>query len=404
MAERITDKLVKGLVQPAKGNAIIYDDKVSGFGIRVTANGAKSFILNYRNNEGRERRYTIGTHGPNEWSVEAARKRAGELKKKISLGEDPLAERVAVRKAPTIADLADRYIEDHLPRKRPSSQRDDRAMIAKIIRPKLGSRKVAAVSHADIDKLHRDLKGTPYRANRVLALISKMFSLAVRWGWRADNPCRGVERSHEEKRTRYLTAEEIGRLTKTLDEYPDQRPADAVRLCLLTGCRIGEALGALWDQFDLETGHWVKASAQTKQKTEHRAPLSEAAVVLLKGILEAAPKAEDGSPASRYVFPGKVPDAHLFDIKTPWNAIRKAAGIEGVRVHDLRHTYASILASAGASLPMIGALLGHTQPNTTARYTHLFDDPLRKMTDQVGHVINGTEPAEVVPIRKDGAA
>ena len=404
MAERITDKLVKGLVQPAKGNAIIYDDKMSGFGIRVTAKGAKSFILNYRNNEGRERRYTIGTHGPNEWSVEAARKRAGELKKKISLGEDPLAERVAVRKAPTIADLADRYIEDHLPRKRPSSQRDDRAMIAKIIRPKLGSRKVAAVSHADIDKLHRDLKGTPYRANRVLALISKMFSLAVRWGWRADNPCRGVERNHEEKRTRYLTAEEIGRLTKALDEYPDRRPADAVRLCLLTGCRISEALGAPWDQFDLETGHWVKASAQTKQKTEHRAPLSEAAVVLLKRVLEAAPKADDGSPVSPWVFPGKVPDAHLFDIKTPWNAIRKAAGIADVRLHDLRHTYASILASAGASLPMIGALLGHTQPATTARYTHLFDDPLRKLTDQVGHVVNGTKPAEVVPIQKDGVA
>ncbi len=404
MAEHITDKLVKNLDPPAKGNRIVYDDTVSGFGIRSTAAGAKSFILNYRNIEGRDRRITIGRYGPNEWSVEAARKHAGRLKKQITLGDDPLAERKKVRKAPTVTDLCDRYISDYLPRKRPSSQTNDQSMIATIIKPKLGTRKVASVAHADIDALHRAMKGTPYRANRVVALVSKMFSLAIRWGWRADNPCRGLERFPEEKRKRYLSVEEIARLTTALDEYPDQRPADAVRLCLLTGCRIGEALGALWDQFDLETGHWVKAGAQTKQKTEHRAPLSEAAVVLLKGILEAAPKAEDGSPASRYVFPGKVPDAHLFDIKTPWNAIRKAAGIEGVRVHDLRHTYASILASAGASLPMIGALLGHTQPATTARYTHLFDDPLRKMTDQVGHVVTGTKPAEVVPLRKGDAS
>ncbi len=398
MAERITDKLVRGLAPPEAGNRIIYDDKVSGFGIRSTAAGAKSFILNYRNAEGRDRRLTIGSYGPNEWSVEAARKHAGKLKKQIALGEDPLADRVKLRTAPTVTDLADRYIDEYLPRKRPSSQAGDKAMVAKIVKPKLGARKVAAVTHADIDALHRAMKPTPYQANRVLALVSKMFNLAIRWGWRADNPCRGVERYPEEKRTRYLSVEEIGRLTRALDEYPDQRPANVVRLCLLTGCRSGEAFGATWDQFDLDAGQWVKPGATTKQKTEHHVPLSAAAVVLLKGIRHAA--FADG----QWVFPGREPDAHLFDIRGPWQAIMKAAGIEGVRLHDLRHTYASILASAGASLPMIGALLGHTQPATTARYTHLFDDPLRKMTDEVGHVVTGTKPAEVVPIRKDGAA
>lgn len=401
MAERITDKLVKGLVPPAVGNQITYDDKVSGFGIRSTAAGAKSFILNYRNTEGRERRYTIGAYG--EWSVEAARKRAGELKRKVAGGDDPLAEKVAVRTAPTVADLAKRYIEDYLPRKRPSAWGNDTAMIAKIIKPKLGARKVAAVTHADVDKFHRDLSKTPYRANRVVSLLSKMFSLAVRWGWRADNPVRGIDRFPEAKRTRYLSVEEIGRLTKALGEYKDQKAANVVRLCLLTGCRRGEALGATWDTFDLDGGVWTKPGATTKQKTLHRVPLSEAAVMLLKGIREVAPKGDNGDPVSRYTFPGRAPDAPLTEIKTAWAALRKAARIPDVRLHDLRHTYASILASAGASLPMIGALLGHTQANTTQRYSHLFDDPLRKMANEVGHVVNGTKPAQVTPIR-EGAA
>ena len=403
MAERITDKFVKGLAPPETGNRIVYDDKVSGFGIRSTAAGAKSFILNYRNTEGRERRLTIGAYGANEWSVEAARRRAGELKKTIALGGDPLAEKIDARTAPTVADLCNRYIEDYLPRKRPSSQRGDKGMIANIIRPKLGNRKVAAVSHAEIDKLHRSLREKPYQANRTLALLSKMFSLAIRWGWRPDNPCRGVERFPEDKRTRYLSAEEIGWLTKTLAEYEDQRAANVVRLCLLTGCRRGEALGATWDQLNLEAGIWEKPAALTKQNTMHRAPLGDAATSLLRGILADAAKGENGAPVSRYVFPGKSPDAHLSNIKDSWQVIRKAAGIADVRLHDLRHTYASILASAGASLPMIGALLGHSQPNTTQRYAHLFDDPLRQLTDVVGHVVTGTKPAEVVPIGKKGA-
>ncbi len=172
-----------------------------------------------------------------------------------------------------------------------------------------------------------------------------------------------------------------------------------MRLCLLTGCRRGEALAATWDQLDLDVGTWIKPGATTKQKTEHRVPLSDAAVTLLTSVLETAPKGEDGATVSRYVFPGKTPDIPLTNIRDAWQAIRVAAGITDVRLHDLRHTYASILASAGLSLPVIGALLGHTQPATTARYTHLFDDPLRKATDSVGAVVTGQTPAEVVPFK-----
>lgn len=398
MAERITDKLVKGLTQPEVGNQIVYDDRISGFGVRITARGAVAFVLNYRTIEGRERRYTIGSYPT--WSVEAARKRAGELKRQIAGGADPLGTKVAARKAPTIADLGDLYITDHLPRKRPSSQAEDKSIIAKVIKPRIGNRKVAAVTHADINRLHREIsKSTPTRANRIVALLSKMFSLAIKEGWRADNPCRGIERNPEEKRNRYLSSEELGRLTMTLSECRDARAAGIVRLCLLTGCRRGEALAATWDQLDLDAGTWIKLGATTKQKTEHRVPLSAAAVTLLTSILEAAPKGEDGEPGSRFVFPGKSADVPLTNIRDSWQAIRVAAGIPDVRLHDLRHTYASILASAGLSLPVIGALLGHTQPATTARYTHLFDDPLRKATDIVGAVVTGQKPAEVVRLK-----
>ena len=428
MAERITDKLVRELELPAKGNRIVYDDRVSGFGIRITSGGSRSFVLNYRNSEGVERRLTIGPYGRNEWSVEAARKRAGDLKKNISNGGDPLAEKVEARGAASVAGLCDRYIDDHLPRKRPSSQRDDKAMITKIIRPKLGNQKVAGVTHLDIDKLHRAMKATPYRANRVLSLLSKMFALSIRYGWRPDNPCQGVERFHEEKRTRYLNTKEISRLVKVLADYPEIRAAkveqkhkdpdairsrervwglktaNVVRLCLLTGCRVGEALNATWSQLDLEGDIWIKPGATTKQGTEHRAPLSGAAVLLVKDILAAAPKDEDDKPESPYVFPGRTPDQPLNNLKRDWGTIRKTAKIEDVRMHDLRHTYASILVSTGASLPLIGALLGHTQVATTARYAHLFDDPLRKAADEVGYIVTGKKSAEVVKLGKGGAA
>ena len=198
MADRITDILAKGLEPPEKGNRIVYDTEIKGFGIRITAAGTKAFVFNYRF-DGTEKRATIGAYGRDEWSVAAARKQAGDWSRGLVKGIDPLAERErarlaarAEREATTVSDLCDRYAEDHLPRKRPSSQRDDKAMIETIIRPRLGKAKIESVQYTDIDKMHRDLKATPYRANRVLALLSKMFSLAIRWRMRPDNPCKGV--------------------------------------------------------------------------------------------------------------------------------------------------------------------------------------------------------------------
>ena len=410
----ITDKLVRNLEPSETGYRIFYDGgakRIAGFGVLITAAGNRSFILTYRNQDGRQRRYTIGTYGSNQWSVAAARKKAGLLKRAVANGKDPLETKQQTRAAPTMKDLCRRYEEEHLPKKRESSAGDDRSMIKHIIKPSFRSRKVAAVTHSDIDKLHQSLKAIPYRANRTLALLSKMFSLAIKWGWRADNPVKGVERFPEAKRTGYLKPGEFEPLSKALVEYPVTVPrselatqaANVIRMLLLTGARAGEVLQCEWSQLDLEAGEWIKPGSTTKQKTEHRVPLSDPALSLLKEILADAKKDEKGEPVSRYVFPSRNPDKPISEIKDEWHAIRDMAGLKSLRLHDLRHSFASVLASKGASLPMIGALLGHSDPSTTARYTHLFSDPLRVLADEVGHVVTGTKSAEVVKLREDGA-
>jgi integrase len=399
-------------VAPASGNRITYDrgkDAVRGFGVRVTAAGAKtagvkSFVLNYRV-AGRERRYTIG--GYPAWSVSAARDEAKRLRQDIDRGIDPLAEREAERAAATVNELADRYLAEHAePKKRTAL--GDRQTLDRHVRPRLGALKVKAVTFADIDRLHRAISGTaPYQANRVLSLLSKAFALSVRWGMRADNPVKGVERNPEEKRYRYLTGEELRRLTEALDSHSSQAAANAIRLLLLTGARRGEVLGATWDQFDLGARVWTKPSSHVKTKREHRVPLSASTVQLLAEMKAAAARQAAGKRGepSPFLFPARFGDGpHRTEIKESWASICAAARLDGVRLHDLRHTYASFLASAGLSLPVIGALLGHTQPGTTARYAHLFDDPLRAATERVGAIVAGSSAtskgAEVVPLGK----
>jgi integrase len=390
---KLSDAMVRALPVPEGGSRITYDagpDSVRGFGVRVTASGSKSFILNYTVG-GRERRMTIGAYPA--WTVAAARDEAKRLRREIDRGVDPLGERQAEREAPTVAELCDRYLAEHAVKKRTSS--GDESMIRRVIRPELGNRKVASIAFADIDRLHRKLsKDAPYQANRTLALLSKMFSLAIRWEMRADNPCRGIERNPEERRHRYLSGDELRRLTDTLAAHPGST-ANVVRLLLLTGARRGEVLGAQWFEFDLETGIWTKPSAHTKQKKEHRTPLSAPTRQLLVEM-----RADATSP---YLFPSRSGDGPMTEIKKGWARLCREAGIESVRIHDLRHTYASVLASAGLSLPVIGALLGHTQPGTTARYAHLFDDPLRAATERAAAVNTGStddKAGEVVSIER----
>lgn len=379
MAQRLTDKLVKSLAPPNRSNRITYDSEVKGLGLRVTASGAKAFVVNYRI-KGRERRLTIGSYP--DWSVAAAREEARRLKRLIDNGHDPMAERHAERAASSVRELARRYLEEHAVRKSPRARQDDRAMLDKIVLPEIGTLKVHEVRKDDIDKIHRQVSQTrPIRANRVAQLLSKMFALAIRWEYRVDNPVSGLQRNPEPKRTRYLSTEELRRLLAVLAEHPNQNAANVVRLLLLTGARRGEVLNATWDQFDFDEGIWVKPSAHTKQRKEHRVPLSAPVLQLLSNL-------NKDVDTSRFVFPGRVEGEPLKEIKRFWADICVKAQLEDFRIHDLRHTYASILASAGLSLPVIGALLGHTQPNTTARYSHLYDDPLREATQRVGSLFS----------------
>ena len=389
MASKLTDGAVKALAAPSSGARITYDSDVKGFGARVTAGGARSFVLNYRTRLGRERRFTIGAFP--DWKTTAARAEAAELKKLIDRGGDPLGEIEAGRDAPTMSDLCDRFLSDYLPRKRASTQASYRQQLEQEIRPALGRLKVAKVSFADVDAMHRAIsKRAPYRANRCIALLSRVFSLAIRWGLRSDNPCKGIERNQEHKRRRYLSADELGRLTQALSEHADQEAANAVRLLLLTGARRGEVLAARWNDFDLTAGTWAKPGATTKQKTEHSVPLNEAARRLLLEMRESG-------NGSDWVFPKG--EGHCTDIQHDWVALCRAAQIRGARLHDLRHTYASVLVSAGLSLPIIGALLGHTTAATTHRYAHLFDDPLRAATERASAIIAGKPSAAIVPLK-----
>jgi integrase len=378
---KLTEAAVRRLPAPERGNRIFYDPALPGFGCRVTANGSRAFVLTYYNRAGRQRRYTIGSWPA--WSVVGAREEAKKLKRKIDQGGDPLAEIEAERGAPTVDDLIERFIEEHISRKRPHTQYDYCNVIERHIRPALGRLKVAEVAWSDVDTLHRKITkaGRATQANRVVAVVSKMFALAIRWKMRADNPARGIERNAEAKRKRYLTAAELKRLTDALDEHDDQQAVDIFRLCLLTGCRVGEAMVARWDDINLSAGKWTKPGSTTKQKTDHIVPLSAPAKQLLTEL-----RRRTNGP---WVFPADSAPGHRVTVQKSWLALCKAAKIVDLRIHDLWHSFASQLVSSGASLPLIGSLLGHSNPVTTARYAHLFLDPQRAAVERVGALIVG---------------
>ena len=393
MAQHLTDAAVKRLPAPAQGNRITYDVDVPGFGCRVTAAGARSFVLNYVTKAGRERRYTIGQFP--DWSTTAARAKARRLRRDIDDGGDPLGDVEAERTAPTMAELCDRFAAEHLPRKRPSTAADYKRMLDNHVRPALKHLKVSDITFTHIDTLHRKISnsGGPYVANRCVAVLSKMFSLAVRWNMRTDNPAKGIERNKEYGRRRYLSADELARLTAALAAYPDKQAADIVRLLLMTGARRGEVLGMRWVDLDLAEGTWSKPPSSTKQNEHHEVPLSAPVRLLLNEIREQ--QGEHRSSLGEFVFPGPGATGHVVEIKKGWASLCRAAGITGLRIHDLRHSFASQVVSGGGSLPLIGALLGHSNPTTTQRYAHLFDDPQRAAVEKVGAIITAAgKPAD----------
>jgi integrase len=387
---RLFQKILDRLPRPASGSKLYWGkDEVRGFAVRVTACGTVAFILNYRFQR-RQRRYTLGQHPT--MTLAEARTEAHDLYAGIQKGRDPLAARRSSRQlersAQTMTDLAREYFERYAEKnKRASSLRNDRQMLDVLVLPKLGHLTVASVTKRNIESLHASLRATPYRANRVLALLSKMFALAVEWHaddpiWRTDNPAAHIKHFHEEKRERWLDAEELGRLNVALDAAKNQESANAIRLLMLTGARKNEVLSATWPQIDLKRRIWTKPSAHTKQKKEHIVAISEAALEILDKMKRAA-----GDDDAGFLFPGRKSGDHQHDLKQEWKGLCREAKLSGVRIHDLRHTYASHLISDGVPLAVIGKLLGHTQSQTTERYAHVANEVQRDATNRFGKMI-----------------
>jgi integrase len=385
------------------------DPKAAGFGIRSYPGGGKSFFVDYRI-DGRQRRITIGPFP--RWSADAARERAKELRKLIDRGHDPAGSKRERRTAPTVQDLIDRYVEDHLPKKsaEPARIADEIRMLEEIGKHLGKHTKVVDVHGGDIAEMHRRISqsigrgGKPrkVRANRILTVCSKMFSLALvpRAGetlpWRnaaLGNPCKGIERNPEEGRERYFSTAELAAISDALADYPGVA-ADCVRLIMLTGCRPSEAMKATWSEFDSEPGFWRKPSAHVKQRKTHKLPLSAAAIELLARLSD--------KRKSNWVFPGDKPGEHLTTLWHVWHFVRKKAGLgEDARAYDLRHSVASHGVAGGLSLFVVGKLLGHTQSRTTERYAHLADDPLREAAERIANIVTGAgnTGAPVLPLR-----
>jgi integrase len=420
--QRITKRFVDSLKIQLREYAV-WDGTMPGFGVRVRPTGAMSYVVVYRAGSGRGapyRRFTIGAIG--KITPEKARARAKGILGAVAHGKDPAADKTAERATPTVAELSDRFITEHIePKRKPKTTAFYRDVLDRIVKPELGTTKADKVTRAAVAKLHGKLKSTPFQANRVLAVVASMYSFAARAGILPEgtNPVRKIDKFAEHRRERFLTGEELERLGSAIRDAetkgipwnvneakpkakhladPQNRfaklspfAAAALRLLLFTGCRLREILHLKWENVDLERGLLFLADSKTGRKT---IILNAPAVAVLVGL----------DRLGSYVVPADDAEKARADLKRPWQAVSKRAGLDGVRLHDLRHTYASFGAGGGLGLPIIGKLLGHTQVATTARYAHLDNDPLRRATESIGSriaaALDGKGGATVVAMKK----
>jgi integrase len=400
--QRITKRVVDGLKPQAREFAI-WDSKLPGFGVRVRPSGAMSYVVVYRAGAGRGapvRRFTIANVG--KITPEAARGRAKAILGAVAHGRDPAGEKAVERGALTISELADRFMAEHVEQKcKRETALFYRHLLDKVIRPEVGATKADKLTRAQVAKLHGSLRATPFQANRVLAVIGSMYAFAGRSGIvpEGTNPSRRIDKFQELRRERFLTGQELERLGSAIREaetkgipwdVDEAKPkarhlpkaknrftkigtcaAAAIRLLLFTGCRLREILHLRWEQVDVERGLLFLADSKTGRKT---VILNTPALAVLTRL----------DRLGSYVVPGDDPEKPRADLKRPWEAVAKRAGLDGVRLHDLRHTFASFGAGGGLGLPIIGKLLGHTQASTTQRYAHLDADPLRRASNAIG--------------------
>lgn len=346
---------------------LVWDRHLPGFAVRVYPSGTCTYVVQTRGPYG-ARRVTLGRHGA--IGATEARRRAWQVIARIKAGQEPLPEHSTSRRAtgPRVADMAARYMDEYVAvHCKPATVRIRSAAIYRHIVPRLGKMRIGAVRRRHVIALHQRLAATPVLANNAVITLSQIFTKAQDWGILAEgaNPCRHVELYRQRKRERFLTEAEFKRLGRVLDQAEDSGGATpaaiaAIRLLMLTGCRRGEILGLRWDEVDLDARELRLKETKTGPRV---VPLSPAAVKVLAGL----PRYEGGP----WVIPGRKPGTHMVRLGNAWRLLRKRAGLNDVRLHDLRHSFASSALALGESLPMIARLLGHRQIASTARYAHL---------------------------------
>ena len=402
-------RILKRVVDSAEPGGVYWDSDLPGFGLRVSANGTKSYILKYRFN-GRQRWFTIGQHAkpmPVEleatagasWTPDAARNEALRLLGRVKSGVDPASEKQIARKAESLNKFSTRYIAEHVElHNKPRTVIETKRNLEKHILPALGQFKVRDITRDDVARFHRSKSDTPYAANRCLALLSHMLNTAEAWGVcpHGSAVCRHVKKFKERKRERFLSTDEMQALGKALNDAEaeglNSHGLAILRLLMFTGARRNEIESLRWDEVDFERHALRLADSKTGAKS---IPLAAPALTILSHL--------ERISGSQWVFPANSGDGHYQGLGKLWRAVRDKADLRDVRIHDLRHTFASFGASGGHSLPIIGALLGHKQSATTERYAHLASDPLHQAVDRISGTIAaalGGKGAEIIDLRK----
>jgi integrase len=331
---------------------------------------------------GRQRYLTIGTEA--EFTPDEARRQAEKLRGDVRRGFDPAAERDRRKGALTLNEVADRFLGEHVrPKLRATTVRHYEEMLARLVRPVLGSARIDAITRGDVTQLHKRLKGTPFQANRALAILSSLMAWAEGGGLRQGNPCLGIRRYREHAKQRFLSLAEITRLNAGLDALEAEGEinpffAAGIRLLCLTGARKSEIFSARWAWIDFERGILALPDAKRGAKT---VTLSEAALIILRAL----PRFSDNP----HVLPGSKAGQPFVGLDAPWRLVRTRSGLEDVRIHDLRHTFASVAVAGGAPLYTVGKLLGHANASSTGRYAHLGDDPRRAVATAVAQALAG---------------
>jgi integrase len=379
---KLTKRLIEAL-QPREQDYFVWDEELRRFGVRVLPSARRAFVIQYRIGH-RSRRMNLGEFGV--ITPDVARARALQALAKISSGIDPLDEKHRAQNAIAVGQLSDLFVDRHIdrnPRLKASTGREYRHALKRYILPAMRNLKVASVTRADVARLHLSMADRPYQANRTLEVISKMFNLAEEWGYRPEgtNPRKGIKKYPERKRERFLSSSELQRIGEVLLDMESERvelssAIAAVRLLMLTGCRLNEIMTLRWSHVHLRNGELHLPDSKTGKKVVQ---LGDAAVAVLESI-----GCISDNP---WVIRGKTASGRLTDLQPFWQRVRARAGIKDVRIHDLRHTYASVGASSGMSLPMLGRLLGHTQVQTTARYAHLAQGTIKQAANDVCRTI-----------------